>query len=120
MDIQSVHFGYNQAIGGRGQVHAKFLQALEAKGFNRPIRSLADPRLRLPELLLMEGWERTAAEDGITYTARARDDEDYGQQITFSGDRAREIRTFAEKATHILKVDSRGHVEDYRVTDRRY
>jgi len=120
MDIQSIHFGYNQAVGGRGQVHPKFLQALESKGFHRPIRSLSDPRLRLPELLLMEGWDRTAAEEGITYTSRAQDDQDFGQQITFFADKAREVRTFAENSTHVLKVDSRGHVEDYRVTDRRY
>lgn len=116
----SLHFGYNQETGARTQVHPHFLRALEAKGFHKPVRSLADPRLRLPELLLMEGWERLATDDAIIYRSVAAEDSDYGQQITFAANNAREIRTFAEKAEHVLMVDGRGQVKDYRVTDRRY
>ena len=120
MDINSIHFGYNQPMGGQAQVNPKFLQALESKGFHRPVRSLSDPRVRLPELLLMEGWDREANEKGVTYSAHAENDPDYGQQITFFGDNAREIRTFAEKAAYVLKVDAQGRVQEYKITDRRY
>lgn len=120
MDINaSLHFGYNQGTGARTQVHPQFLRALESKGFHKPVRSLADPRLRLPELLLMDGWERLATNNAVIYRAVAEDDSDYGQQITFSANNAREIRTFVEKSEHVLIVDAKGQVKDYRITDRR-
>jgi len=67
----------------------------------------------------MDGWERLATNNSVIYRSVAESDSDYGQQITFSGNNTREIRTFVEKAEHILVVDSKGQVKDYRVTDRR-
>ncbi|MGI5842934.1 MAG: hypothetical protein ACOX9B_01935 [Candidatus Xenobium sp.] len=113
----SLNFGYNQGTGSRAQVNPQFLRALESKGFRKPVRSLADPRLRLPELLLIDGWERQAISNGVIYRAVAKDDSDYGQQITLSADNAREVRTFTENGAHVLRVDAKGQVKEYQVAD---
>lgn len=104
--------GYNMGPREGTRVDASLLYELQERGFTRPVRSLSDPRLRLPELLLMEGWERSSSGRTITYTRTLDADPECGQQVIF-GTSSREIRTKVDGRLHSLKASPDGIEEEY-------
>ena len=111
--INISRFGYNRGPSTTRQVDPELVRGLEARGFHRPVRTLSDPRLRLPELLLMEGWERSASGDAVAYTATLDTDPTSGQTVIFHEDQTREVHTSLEGRTHVLRANPDGQVKEF-------
>lgn len=96
------------------QVDPELVHELQERGFHRPVRTLSDPRLRLPELLLMEGWDREASSEGVTYSRTVDSDPAAGQEVVFGCDDRREVVTRVDGKVHILRATPDGKVEESR------
>lgn len=112
--ITGARFGYNRGPQTCVSADPKLVRELEERGFRRPVRTFADPRLRLPELLLMEGWRRSMDSGQITYLNYLEGDLDSGQSIIFHEDETRELRTTVDGVTQILRSTPDGRVQEYR------
>lgn len=106
--------GYNCGPREGRQVDPELVHELQERGFHRPVRTLADPRLRLPELLLMEGWDRSATDECVTYSRTVESDPSSGQEVVFGADSRREVHTRVDGRVHILRATPDGKVEESR------
>lgn len=107
---------FDMRVGPRDgkQVDPELVSELQERGFHRPVRSLSDPRLRLPELLLMEGWDRDVDGECITYSRNLESDPSAGQEVIYGADDRREIHTHVDGKVHILRATADGKVEESR------
>lgn len=87
------------------------VQHLRARGFDTPVRTLADPRLDYPELLLLDGFTWEPGEAGSRYVQRC-EDENYWQCVEYYPDDTIKVTTRAgRRGQELVRRPDGGHSE---------
>jgi hypothetical protein len=99
----------------RGHVSPNLIRGLQEAGYPAPVRSLCDPRLDFPEILLCSGWERYPTDDGVRYEytvgERCRQEVEYGPGTT------RALRTTCYGLRQVLIRYPDGRMEEWHEQD---
>lgn len=80
---------------------------LEAAGLRKPVASFADPRLRYPNLLLTDGWQRQPEDERVLWRKEAGD---CSQTLECTDTGWRSIRSEMGDRVHVLERREDGRV----------
>lgn len=107
MNTPSIGYGTEVCAGCAHPncVPADVVASMREHGISRPIENLTDPRLRYPEMLIMQGWERETAGEISCYH---KSGEGCSQTVEFGEGRWRRVVSDLGERRHTVEMGPTG------------